>query len=119
MSAVAEPLPKSMPAVVAHGPGDYRFEDRPVPKPGPGEVVIKVKSAGICASDIKCFTGAPMFWGDEHRTGYCQPPVTPGHEFVGEVVALGAGAGEIGIEADLNAKGVKLAGKIEQPKSPG
>ncbi|MGA7391491.1 MAG: alcohol dehydrogenase catalytic domain-containing protein [Terrimicrobiaceae bacterium] len=95
MSAVAEPLPKSMPAVVAHGPGDYRFEDRPVPKPGPGEVVIKVKSAGICASDIKCFTGAPMFWGDEHRTGYCQPPVTPGHEFVGEVVALGEGAGEL------------------------
>ena len=36
MSVVAEPLPKSMPAVVAHGPGDYRFEDRPVPKPGPG-----------------------------------------------------------------------------------
>ena len=84
-----------MPAIVAHGPGDYRFEDRPVPKPGPGEVVIKVKSAGICASDIKCYTGAPMFWGDEHRAGYCQAPVTPGHEFVGEVVALGEGAGEL------------------------
>ena len=84
-----------MPAVVAHGPSDYRFEELPVPKPGPGEVVIRVKSAGICASDIKCYTGAPMFWGDENRTGYCQPPVTPGHEFVGEVVALGEGAGEL------------------------
>ena len=88
-------LPDSMPAVVAHGPGDYRLEELPVPKPGPGEVVIKVKSAGICASDIKCYTGAPMFWGDERRAGYCQPPVTPGHEFVGEVVALGEDAGEL------------------------
>ncbi len=88
-------LPDSMPAVVAHGPGDYRLEQLPVPKPGRGEVVIKIKSAGICASDIKCYTGAPMFWGDESRVGYCQPPVTPGHEFVGEVVALGEDAGEL------------------------
>jgi Zn-dependent alcohol dehydrogenase len=28
----------------------------------------------------------PLFWGDEYRKGYCQPPVTPGHEFVGEKV---------------------------------
>ena len=32
--------------------------------------------------------------GDANRVGYCQAPVTPGHEFVGEVVALGDGAGE-------------------------
>jgi threonine dehydrogenase-like Zn-dependent dehydrogenase len=57
-------------------------------------VVIRVKSAGICASDIKCYSGAALFWGDENRVGYCQPPVIPGHEFVGEVVALGEGAGE-------------------------
>src|SRR5438132_10355363 len=83
-----------MPAVMAHGPHDYRMEERPVPKPGPGEVLLKVTSAGICASDIKCYTGAALFWGDEHRVGYCQAPVTPGHEFVGEVVGLGDGAAE-------------------------
>lgn len=65
-----------------------------MPEPGPEEVVIRVKSVGICASDLKCYLGAALFWGDEHRQGYCQPPVIPGHEFVGEVVALGAGAGE-------------------------
>ena len=86
------PLPKTMPAVVCHGPEDYRLEERSVPEPGPGEIVIRVKSVGICASDLKCYTGAPLFWGDEHRTGYCQPPVIPGHEFVGEVIALGEGA---------------------------
>ena len=92
--AVSETLPKTMPAVICYGPEDYRLEERPVPKPGPGEVVIKVKSTGICASDIKCYSGAALFWGDENREGYCQAPVTPGHEFVGEVVALGEGAGE-------------------------
>ncbi|PWT85387.1 MAG: erythritol/L-threitol dehydrogenase, partial [Acidobacteria bacterium] len=89
-----EDLPTRMVAVVAYKPHDYRFEERKVPRPGPGEVLIRVKSTGICASDIKCFTGAPMFWGDEHRAPSCQAPVTPGHEFVGEVVALGDGASE-------------------------
>ncbi|MBV8899197.1 MAG: alcohol dehydrogenase catalytic domain-containing protein [Verrucomicrobia bacterium] len=94
MSAVTEKLPKTMGAVVCHAPEDYRLEERDVPKPGPGEVVIKVRSTGICASDIKCYTGAAMFWGDKKRAGYCQAPVIPGHEFVGEVVALGEGAAE-------------------------
>ena len=92
--AVSETLPKTMPAVMCYGPEDYRLEERPVPVPGPFEVVIRVKSTGICASDIKCYSGAALFWGDENRTGYCQAPVTPGHEFVGDVVALGDGAGE-------------------------
>jgi erythritol/L-threitol dehydrogenase len=89
-----EQLPKTMKAVVAHAPGDYRFEEKPVPEPGRGEVVIKVKSTGICASDIKCYGGAAHFWGDEKRPVWVEAPVIPGHEFVGEVVALGEGAGE-------------------------
>ncbi len=91
---ISEPLPKSMQAVVCHGPEDYRLEERPVPQPGPGEVVVRVKSAAICASDLKCYLGAALFWGDADREGYCQPPVIPGHEFVGQVVALGEGAGQ-------------------------
>lgn len=87
-------LPKTMQAVVCYGPEDYRVEERPTPQAGPEEVVVQVKLAGICASDLKCFLGAGLFWGDKDRTGYCQPPVIPGHEFVGEVVALGPGAGE-------------------------
>ena len=83
-----------MQAVVCHGPEDYRLEEHPVPDPGPGEVVIRVLSVGICASDLKCYLGAPLFWGDKNREGYCQAPIIPGHEFVGEVVALGDGAGE-------------------------
>lgn len=87
-------LPKKMQAIVTYGPEDYRVQEWDVPTPGPEEVVVRVRSVGICASDRKCYQGAPLFWGDEHRQGYCQPPVIPGHEFVGEVVALGPGAGE-------------------------
>ena len=97
-----------MKAVVCHGVRDYRLEERPVPKAGPGEVVIKVHDCGICASDIKCYTGAPLFWGDDVRNGvspsccpataarppYVDGPVVPGHEFTGEVVALGEGASD-------------------------
>jgi threonine dehydrogenase-like Zn-dependent dehydrogenase len=83
-----------MQAIVCYKPEDYRLQEWEVPEPEPGEVVIRVKSVGICASDLKCYLGAPLFWGDENRAGYCQPPVIPGHEFVGEVVALGQGAGE-------------------------
>ncbi len=94
MSLETDHLPKRMNAVVNHGRGDFRYEELPVPQPGPEEVLIRVLTTGICGSDIKCFQGAPWFWGDESRTGWCQPPVTPGHEFVGEVVGLGQGARE-------------------------
>lgn len=88
-------LPTQMRAVVCHGPGDYRLEMLPVPKPGPGEVLARIRYAGICASDLKCYLGAPMFWGTaESPTGYCQPPITAGHEFIAEVVALGEQAGD-------------------------
>ncbi len=87
-------LPKTMQAVVCYGPEDYRLEEKPVPQVGKGEVLARVLGVGVCASDIKCFTGAPLFWGDADREGYCQPPVIPGHEFVGRVVDLGEGAAE-------------------------
>ncbi len=72
-------LPKTMRAVRCHAPEDYRLEEIPTPTPGPGEVVIKLDACGVCASDVKCFIGAPLFWGDEHRKGYVQAPVTAGH----------------------------------------
>ncbi|MBT4821797.1 MAG: alcohol dehydrogenase catalytic domain-containing protein, partial [Lentisphaerae bacterium] len=70
------------------------LETRPVPTPGPGEILVKVHDCGICASDIKCYGGAALFWGDEFRDAYVEPPLIPGHEFTGRVAALGEGAGE-------------------------
>src|SRR5579871_5790627 len=89
-----ENLPRTMRAVRCHGPEDYRLEEVPTPTPGPDEVVIHLDACGVCASDVKCFLGAPLFWGDEHRKAYVQAPVTAGHELIGTVVALGEGAGD-------------------------
>lgn len=78
-----------MQSVVIYGPGDYRLESKPIPRPGVNELLMKVESVGICASDYKCFTGAPKYWGDGSRPPLVQKGITPGHEFVGVVVESG------------------------------
>ncbi len=90
-------LPKTMKAVVCYAPYDYRLEQVPVPQPGPNEILTKVELCGICMGDVKTFHGAPSLWGDKEQPQYVKPPVIPGHEFVGRVVALGSGAEDRGV----------------------
>ena len=77
-----------MQAVVIHGREDYRLERVPIPDPGPGEALVKVQAVGICASDLKCYHGAPMYWGDGRVPPNVDLLAIPGHEFVGEIVAI-------------------------------
>jgi (R,R)-butanediol dehydrogenase / meso-butanediol dehydrogenase / diacetyl reductase len=79
----------TMRAAVYHGPGDVRVQDVPVPEPGPGEVLIKVGTAGICGSDAAEYAHPHLI-----RTAADGTPdvVVLGHEFAGEVTGLGAGA---------------------------
>jgi threonine dehydrogenase-like Zn-dependent dehydrogenase len=86
-------MPKAMKAVRVYGPNDYRFEEISVPCIGPEEVLVKVLATGVCASDVKTYQGARV-WGSKEIDPYIVVPVTPGHEFIGKVVALGDGAGE-------------------------
>ncbi|GGX44532.1 zinc-dependent alcohol dehydrogenase family protein [Streptomyces noursei] len=71
-----------MRAVVVHTPGHYEVTTVADPTPGPGEVVIAPAAVGICGTD------AHIVDGEFAPTPY---PIVPGHEFTGEVVALGAG----------------------------
>jgi len=87
-------IPETMRAVRVYGVQDYRLEEVPVPEVGPGEVLVRVLATGVCASDAKTHLGAARIWGGDGMSAYIQTPVIPGHEFVGEVVALGPGAGE-------------------------
>jgi threonine dehydrogenase-like Zn-dependent dehydrogenase len=82
-----------MKAVRVYAPHDYRIEDVPVPRVGPGEVLTRVLATGVCASDVKAFLGSRV-WGSVEIPPYIETPVTAGHEFVGEVVALGRGSAE-------------------------
>ena len=84
---LANDLPKTMRAVVVHGPQDYRLEERPVPTPGPGELLLRTDAVGVCASDLKCYHGAEKFWGGEHKPAWAETERIPGHEFVGTIVA--------------------------------
>jgi 2-desacetyl-2-hydroxyethyl bacteriochlorophyllide A dehydrogenase len=81
----SDPMTK-MNAVVVHD--GLRFSYEPIDKPaaGPGEVVIRVEAAGICAADRKIYSG--------NHPWQLPPLYQPGHEYVGSVVELGAGAPE-------------------------
>ena len=87
-------LPQKMKAVVAYKPGDYRLEEIPLPEINDEEVLLKVGGCGICAGDVKGYHGAPSFWGGEGQPAWIKAPFIPGHEFYGQVVALGKGARE-------------------------
>jgi (R,R)-butanediol dehydrogenase / meso-butanediol dehydrogenase / diacetyl reductase len=72
-----------MKAARFYAAGDVRLEAVPrPPAPGPGEVLLRVRAAGICGSDALEFRSGPVL---------ASPPVTLGHEFAGEVVAVGSG----------------------------
>jgi L-iditol 2-dehydrogenase len=70
-------------SAVLYGEKDLRIEDRPLPTPGAGEVVVKVMAVGICGSDIHYF--------DHGRIGryVVESPMILGHESAGEIVAVG------------------------------
>ncbi len=60
-----------------------RLVELPVPEPGPGQVLLRVLACGVCRTDLHILEGELSL----HRS-----PVVPGHQVVGEVVALGPGA---------------------------
>ncbi len=72
-------LPAVTRAAVYHGPGDIRIERLPVPAPGPGEVLAKIRACGLCSSET-------MSWYMQRKA-----PVPLGHEPVGEIVTAGDG----------------------------
>jgi erythritol/L-threitol dehydrogenase len=83
-------IPKTMNAVVAYKPDDYRFEKIPTPVPDSDELLVKIEGCGICAGDVKSMHGAPRFWGGSGFPPYIKAPMIPGHEFIGRVVAVGS-----------------------------
>ena len=66
-----------------HGPKDLRVEEVTWDDPKADQVLIKMKAAGICGSDVECYEGLSA----EGR--YDIAPYTPGHEWAGEVAAVG------------------------------
>jgi threonine 3-dehydrogenase len=75
------------------GPGAELIE-RPVPSPGPGEVLLRMEAASICGTDAHLYNWDP--WAAE----ILKPPIILGHELAGRVAATGAGVTRVR-EGDL------------------
>lgn len=80
MTEAREQIDQMMEVAVYRGPGDIHAEERPVPTPGPGQVLVQVDHCGICGSDIHLILDG---WG--------KPGTIFGHEFSGTVVQVGPG----------------------------
>jgi threonine dehydrogenase-like Zn-dependent dehydrogenase len=76
-----------MRALVITGRESARVEEVGVPVPGDGQVVVDVRRAGICGTDVELFTGQLAYFA-QGKIGF---PIRPGHEWCGVVSALGAG----------------------------
>jgi L-iditol 2-dehydrogenase len=73
-------IPSTMQAVVYHGINDVRMEEVPVPEIGPGEILVRVHTCGICGTDLK-----------KIATGSHSAPRIFGHETAGVVAKVGEG----------------------------
>ena len=73
-------IPSTMQAVVYRGINDMRVETVPVPTIGPGELLVKVATCGVCGTDLK-----------KIHTGSHSAPRIFGHEMSGTIVKIGEG----------------------------
>jgi len=91
----AMPVPEQMKAWVLGDPDELKLIDKDVPIPGRAEALVRIDAVAICATDLEIITyGTPaMYQGG--------PPFnkdfTPGHEYMGTIVALGPGVDEFEI----------------------
>jgi 2-desacetyl-2-hydroxyethyl bacteriochlorophyllide A dehydrogenase len=75
-------------------PSQIELRDVPVPAPGPGEVRLKIYRIGVCGSDVHVYHG---------RHPFTRYPVVQGHEFSGEVEAVGPGVTDLRLGVKVTA----------------
>ncbi|WMC91169.1 zinc-dependent alcohol dehydrogenase family protein [Kineothrix sp. MB12-C1] len=95
-----------MKAAVFYGEKDLRIEEIEIPKPGCGEVLLKVHACGVCGTDVH------IYEGDE---GAAKSPAGTvlGHEFSGEIVEVGKGVTRLKAGDRVCVDPNKLCGKCE------
>ncbi len=89
MDAIVKPSP---------APG-LELRQVPVPEPGPGEVLIQVHKTAICGTDVHIYD-----W-NEWAAQHVRPPMVIGHEYVGEIAAVGAGVTGLAVGQRVSGEG--------------
>jgi len=85
-------VPGRMKALVKAAPAlGAELREVEVPRPGPGEILVKVRVASICGTDVHIYEWNK--WADARM----KTPIIFGHEFAGDVVSLGAGVADSGL----------------------
>src|SRR5512133_1307957 len=85
-------VPDTMRAWVLGDPGELKLSEKPVPVPKRAEVLVRIDAVAICATDLEIiYHGPPALirGGMPHNQNF-----TPGHEYMGTVVALVPGVDE-------------------------
>jgi threonine 3-dehydrogenase len=75
------------------------MQDVPVPEPGPNDVLIQVNKSAICGTDLHIWK-----W-DEWSARTVPTPMVVGHEFAGEIIALGSAAGKFRVGQRVSGEG--------------
>ncbi len=90
--AVEFNIPETMKAWVLGDPNELLFIEKPVPKPGPAEVLVRIDAIAVCASDLEVISHGPpalIEGGLPFNKNFI-----PGHEYMGTVVKLGPNVDE-------------------------
>jgi len=99
------PMEKMMDALVKpeKGPG-LVLTKVPVPTPGPGEVLIKIRKTAICGTDVHIYEWNG--WAEKNIV----PPITIGHEYIGEIAELGEGVTNFKVGQKVSGEGHLVCG---------
>lgn len=79
--------------VMISGPNQAILKDLPIPEVKPGDVLIKVAYVGVCGTDLEVYDGSLGYY----QRGLASYPIVPGHEFSGEVSAVGANVSDFAV----------------------
>lgn len=82
-----------MKAIQCYGPKDLRYEEVPEPQVGPDDVLIRVRAAAVCGTDLEVYDGTMFYL----TSGMSALPFIPGHEWSGEVAGLGVNVSEFSV----------------------
>lgn len=88
---MTDAIPPTMRAVVVERlGGPWELRELPVPRPGPGQVLVRMAASGVCSTDISLMMG-------QWRMKRPRFPLVPGHEGAGTVAALGPGVDSLAV----------------------